>query len=256
MKVSVPINAAKQTMEIIDILGSSNGLTLSELATDLDMPRSTVHDYLQTLMKLDYVEHHENGYHLSTHILEIGTRRRLQMEIYRTAKSELIQLADETEEHVTLVTEEHGMGVLLDTVMGAKAVEVFANDGTRTYLHTTAPGKAILAHMPEERRNAILDSYNGDDLPAFTNKTLTDREELFDEFEDIRDRGYAFDRNEALDGMQGVGAPIIRRNKNTVVGAVSVYAPQNRITVEEFEKEISELLLQTTNVIEINLTYS
>lgn len=256
MTKAAPIKTAKRTMEVIEEIGQADGVSISEVADALDMPKSTAYDYLQTLVELEYLDHDDDGYRVGTKFLGIGARRRLQMDIYRTAKPELKRLANETGEHATLMIEEHGMGVLLETVMGSNAVEVVAHDGTRTYLHTTAPGKAILAHMSEERVNSLLDKYEDDGLPAFASQTITDRSELFDELATIRDREYAIDKNEALDGMRGIGVPVIRRDDDCVIGAVSVYAPLNRTTSDEFEENVVDLLLQTTNVIELNLTYS
>jgi len=255
MPTTVPIQAAKRTLEIIEALSRSDGLSISELASSLDMPKSTAYDYLQTLMDLEYIVHDDSGYRLGTKFLEIGARRRLQYELFKTAKPELKRLADETGEHATLVIEEHRMGILLNTVMGSNAVEVVAHDGTRTYLHTTAPGKAILANLPSETVEQILDGYDDDGLPAYASQTIMSRSALLDDLETIRERGYAIDENEAIDGMRGLGVPIIRRDDETVAGAISIYAPMNRSTSVEFEKEILELLLQAANVIELNLSY-
>jgi len=255
MPATVPIQAAKQTLEIIEALSRSDGLSISELASSLDMPKSTAYDYLQTLMDLEYIVHDDSGYRLGTKFLGIGARRRLQYELFKTAKPELKRLVDETGEHATLVIEEHRMGILLNTVMGSNAVEVVAHDGTRTYLHTTAPGKAILANLPSETVEQILDGYDDDGLPAYASQTIVSRSALLDDLETIRERGYAIDENEAIDGMRGLGVPIIRRDDKTVAGAISIYAPMNRSTSVEFEKEISELLLQAANVIELNLSY-
>lgn len=251
-----PIKATKRTMQIIEILSRSDGLSISELADELDVPKSTAYDYLQTLRELEYLVHGESGYQLGTKFLELGARRRLQIELFSTAKPELDRLAEETGEHSTLVIEEHGMGVLLHTVMGSSAVEVVAHDGTRSYLHTTAPGKAILANMPPERITEILDEYENDGLPSYGSQSITDRGELLEELERTRERGYAVDENEAIDGMRGVGVPLIQRDTEDVIGAISIYAPMNRSTKMDFEDDIPELLLQTANVIELNMAYS
>jgi len=171
MAQNVPINATKHTMDVVKEVAGTDGISLAELVDSLDMPKSTVYDYVQTLLELEYLVHDEDGYKVGSKFLELGGQRRLNREVYRTAKPELKRLADETGEHVTLVIEEHGMGILLETMMGSNAVKVVAHDGTRTFLHTTAPGKAIMAHMPRERVEEILDNYDNDGLPAFASET-------------------------------------------------------------------------------------
>jgi DNA-binding IclR family transcriptional regulator len=256
MPETVSIKAAKRTIDIIEIITHSDGLSLSELAAELEIPKSTTYDYLQTLMELEYLVHDDDGYRTATRFLELGARRRLQFEVFKKAKPQLKRLADETGEHATLVIEEHGMGVLLHTLMGSSAVEVVAHDGTRTYLHTTAPGKAIIANMSEDRIDSVLDEYEVDGLPAYASETITDRGELYAELEEVQERGYATDQNEALDGMVGVGVPLVRRDIKQVIGALSIYAPVNRLSTDELKEDIPELLLQSANVIELNLSYS
>lgn len=82
-----------------------------------------------------------------------------------------------------LVVEEYGHGVFLYRSKGPEAVHMDTHAGKRLPMHTTAFGKAILAHFPEERVEEIIEA-NG--LPAHTPKTITDRDTLFEELESIR----------------------------------------------------------------------
>uniref|UniRef100_UPI003EBCF134 IclR family transcriptional regulator domain-containing protein n=1 Tax=Halarchaeum sp. P4 TaxID=3421639 RepID=UPI003EBCF134 len=85
--------------------------------------------------------------------------------------------------------------------------------------------------------------------------TITDEEELFAELERTRERGYAIDDEERLRGLRCVAAPILS-NEDRVLGAVSIAGPTNRLQGELFEEELPERLLETVNVIELNVTYS
>jgi DNA-binding IclR family transcriptional regulator len=224
---------------------------VSVLASELDRPKSTVHDHLRTLEQLGYVIKEGEEYRPSTKLLELGARSRNQMEIYKQAKEEINSLAEETGEHSSLVVEENGRGVLLHTARGDKAVQVDIHSGMRIRLHTTAPGKAILAYLRRERVEAIIDEHG---LPRMTNRTITERAALFENLETIRERGYALDREERIEGMRAAAAPVLSRDDD-VLGAVSIYGPTNRIAEMGFEDTLPKQLLRTANIIEINYNY-
>lgn len=253
MSKSVKINSVKNTVELLDIVSRKGNVGLAEAATEIDMPKSTVHDYLQSLEEVGYLKNTSEGYSLTTRLLEQGARHRLQMEIYDTARPEIKKIARETGEHASLMIEENGFGILLTTVMGEDAVEVVTHDGTRTPLHATAPGRTILAHLPEERVDEIIDQHG---LAAVTRNTITDREELESELATIREQKYASERGEIIDGIRGVGAPIIRRDTDDILGAISVYGPTSRTSHKEFENTVPESLIESANIIELNMAYS
>lgn len=247
----VPVRATKKSFDIVEHLMKTGGGDVSEIADEFGMATSTAHDHLTTLHDLGYVVKERGHYHLSLRFLDVGERVRNRMELYKTARPELQELAEMTGEHASLVVEEHGRGVLVETIRGSKAVKIDTHNGMRIRLHTTAPAKAILANLPAERIEKIVDEFG---LPAMTENTITDRDELFEELEQIRQQGYALDREERIQGMQSVAAPIMDRNEN-VRGAISVYGPSNRMDNDRFEEDIPDMLLRSANIIELNMNY-
>lgn len=245
-----PIKSANTTFEIIETLVQMDGAGVSELANQLDKPKSTVHDHLRTLLERQYVIKTDDTYHVGTRFLEIGEFARDRMKIYKIAKPEVQNLASKTNEHSNLMVEEQGLGVFLYKDEGADAVELDTHSGMRVPLQTTAMGKAIMAHLPEERVHEILDRHG---MPRITEKTITDRDELFEELETIRERNYALDREERVEGMRCVAAPI---KVDDVLSAISVSGPTHRLNNERFEETIPNMVLRAANVIEVNLKYS
>lgn len=252
MSVKIPIKTTKTVFNIIEALVELNGATVSELTEELNKPTSTVHDHLQTLDHLGFVVQKGREYHISARFLELGSRRRRNMDIYQETKPELHRLAEETGEHASLMIEENGLGVLLYTAQGENAVHVPTYAGARSKLHMTAPGKAIMAHLPDERVEKSIDRYG---LTAMTKNTITDGGELQEEFQRIRDKGYAVDNQELFEGMRAIGAPLLDQD-NQVLGAISVYGPVNRIDDGRFKEDIPQNILEAANVIEVNLNYS
>lgn len=244
------IKSIDTAFEIVERLVDLDGAGVSELADDLGMPNSTVHDHLRSLHDREYVIKENNRYHVSTRFLEIGEHARERRKIYRIARDEVDDLAATTDEHANMMIEEHGKGVFLYTAEGENAVQLDTHSGMRVPLQTTALGKCILASMPESEVNRILDRVG---MPKVTEKTITDREALFDKLDEIRERGYAFDVEERVPGMNCVAAPV---KCDDTIGAVSVSGPASRLTDERFTEEIPELVVRAANVIEVNMKYS
>ena len=247
-----PVKSIVTTFDIVQALRRLDGAGVTELANELDLPKSSVYNYLSTLEQEEYVVKRDGKYHLGLRFLDLGRYVRERDDLYETARPELESIAEETGELVNLLVEEHGQGVYVCRVRGDQAVNVAASTGHRVSLHNTGLGKAILAYLPEERVDEILDEHGMD---AATPHSITDREELKAELARIRERGVAFDREERIAGLCCVAVPILDPDDRPI-GSLSVAGPTSRMKGERFESELPELLSSAANVIELNLTYS
>ena len=246
-----PVKSTLTTFRIVEALKESDGARVTDLSRRLDLPKSSVHNYLSTLEQEEYVVKRGNHYYVGLKFLDIGTEARSRLPIHDIAKPEVRSLAEETGELANLLVEEHGKGVYIHHEVGEDAVRVDASTGQRIHLHNTGLGKAILAHLSRARVEEILDRHG---MPATTENTITDPEILFGELDDVRERGVAFDREERLDGLRCVAAPILDEG-DEVVGAVSVSGPTSRMSTERFTREVPNLLRNAVNIIELNITY-
>jgi len=250
--MDTPVKAAVTTFDIIESLREMGGAGVSELADRLDMPTSTIHDHLRTLESKEYLINDDGVYHVGARFLELGDQARDRMKVYSVARPEVDDLAQETGEHANMLIEEHGWGVFLYKTRGPDAVQLDTHPGMRVHMQTTAMGKAILAHRDRAEVEAILDRRG---MPAVTNQTVTDRDELFAELEEIRERGVAFDDAERVTGIRCVAAAITD-DEGQAVAAISVSAPESRMLGEKFTDSVPERVLRSVNIIEVNLTYS
>ena len=244
------VDAAQRSFQILEGLVDLEGAGVTELASHLGIPKSTTHNHLQTLIEGEYVVREGDTYDIGLRFLRLGEYSRTRQEVLSFARPEIESLAEETGELVNLNVEEYGRGIFLDRVKGADAVHMDTYAGKRVYLHTTAFGKAILASLPTERVDEIIDRHG---LPAVTDRTITDPKELQAELERVLERGVAFEREERLEGLCCVAAPIIV--DGTVVGAISVSGPESRMRGTWFTEELPDLIRQKTNVIEVNMRY-
>ncbi|WP_336339546.1 IclR family transcriptional regulator [Haloarcula brevis] len=247
-----PVKSVETTFKVLDALKDLDGAGVTELAQHLDIPKSTVHNYLSTLEQEEYIVNRDGVYEVGLRFLELGAYARHREKLFKIAKPEVDRLASETGELANILVEEHGRGSYLYRARGDKAVQVKAHVGTRVPLHTTALGKTILAHMSTEQVDEIVDRHG---LGGEASKSITTRADLEEELADVRERGVAFDDEERLEGLRCVAAPVLNHD-NEVIGAISVSGPTNRFRGERFREELPQKVLEVANVIELNVTYS
>lgn len=248
----VRVGAVETTFDVVRALKELDGGGVSEIARHLDKPKTTVFDHLETLRALNYVVVTEDGYRVGARFLDLGGYARQQMKIFQVAKPEVEELADSTGQHANVMIEEYGRGIFLYKAEGENAVQLDTYSGRHVHIQTTALGKSILAHLPEERVDEILDRHG---MPAVTANTITDRETLKEELAEVRERGYATDQEERIKGMWCVAAPITDPDDD-IVAAVSVSGPKSRLRGDRFREEIPKQVQGTANVIEVNLTHT
>ena len=245
----VKLQSVQRVSEIIELIQTNGPMGTTEITEALDVPTSTAHDYLSSLHDLEYLVKTEGKYDLGLRLLDHGIAARERHPIAEAGKSTIEQLANTTGEAAWLMTEEHGHGVYLDYALGEQAVHTYARIGTRVSLHFTASGKSILAHLPEERGREIVDAHG---LEQQTDQTISSLEELLAELEATRERGYAINDEEAVKGARAVGTAIIV--DESVVGAISIVGPANRMTDSQLEDGIVDHILGAANELELKLS--
>ena len=256
---AAPTNGSPRTLktvsrafDIVRALEELDGAGVTELTEHLDLSKSVVYNYLSTLRDEKFVVKRGDTYELSLQFLLVGEYVRYQNSLYQVGKPALDDLAEKTGEFAHLSAEEHGLGVNLYKVSGEKAVgsEYQVSKLQRAdYMHYSATGKAILAHLPRERVEWIVDTYG---LPAKTEATITDKESLFDELETIRERGYSFNEEEEITGLQAIGAPV-QNQHGRVLGSISVSGPVRRIQQSGYHEQLIDDVVNTANIIEVNI---
>jgi len=251
MDAKHPVRTTEKTLALVEALMDHGPCGVTELTGEVEMGKSAVHNHLTTLQKHGYVLQTGDGYRLGLKFLEVGGSTRKSMEFYQVAEPEVKSLADETGELANLLVEEQGMGVYLMRSKGEAAVDLDTYAGLRTHLHTTALGKAILAFLPESRVEEIIERRG---LEQKTPQRVGSREEVFDALEEVRDRGYAIDDGERLEGLRCIAAPV-KDSSDEVLGSISVSAPASRVSDDDLHGRLAERVLSAANVVELNINY-
>lgn len=240
------------SLSLIDALQATEHATIEELSQQLGLSPSTVHRHLVTLRNHDLVTKDGEAYRLALGFLTIGGHVQRGFPTFEMIKTKVDELAATTGERAQFIVEEHGERVYLYTDVGESDVQTGAHIGTRGPIHVSAAGKAILAHMDEANVREIIDERG---LDRITQASISTEEDLFDELETIRERGYAFNRQETTKGVHAIGAAVTDPDDG-VLGALSVSGPANRIRGGRFTEELPRLVLGAVNELELHIEHS
>lgn len=234
--------------DIIEQIQVSKGSGVTALAQELDMPKSTVHSHLSTLEARGYVEQGTEGkYHLTLQFFALGASVRDYRTIYWNVRPLLMDLAEETGESVSYIVETNGRLVFVGTELGEDAIQTDINPGFMTRLHTTPEGKLLLAHLPEARRERLIEDI---DFPI---QNSQGKANFRAELDGIREEGVAYSHESIVENVTAIAAPIID-NKETFHGAVVIAGPSLRFGEERLEA-IKETLLYKIGEFNVNITY-
>lgn len=247
------LEGVEKTFKIIAAIQDLGRVGVTELADHLDMPPSTTQIHLNTLRNGGYVIKKDGKYEIGLKFLEHGGYARRQTGLYRAAKSHVNELAEETGEAANLGVAENGQRVLVyKSESPSDAIYDNAPTGERTHLHWTALGKALLSGMPDERIDRIVDTHG---LPAKTEHTITDRQTLFEEVEQIRQRGYSIEDQDRREGILAVGVPISEGESGAIAGAICVSGPRSRFWDDGIDSDIVDAVKNTANVVQLQYNH-
>ena len=231
----------QRTIEILNLIASSqDGLTLNEIAKELNMPKTSAFDILETLVQLNMLYIKEQR--LKTYA--IGNMYSKTSLLLNSAGPIMKRLSQEIGTTTLLAKENNGS--LLYTLKHEPAKKIIATPevGEVAYLHSTSIGKAILAFSKHQLE--LIDKL---DLYPMTKRTITSKNTLTQELLIIKERGYAIANRENEEYTYAIAAPIFDYHGvvSSAIGVVNLYkeeyqAEEDIKKVVEAAKEISRLL--------------
>jgi len=243
-----PVKTTERSFEIISELKAASGLTLDGIAEATDMSRSTAHRHVATLEDIGCVVRENGEFTVSLWFLTYGTDARDRTDLYRVGREHADRLAAAVGETVWIDAKEVPEAVIVYKATGDRLFQSYADVGMRFRLHQIAGGKAILATMSDAEILEILDTFG---LPAETDRTITDREELLTELERIRTRGYAIDVEESVPGVSAIASPV--EIDDDTVGSLAIAGSADRLGRGRLETELAEPLIEATKEIEYSV---
>mgnify|MGYP005843022703 CR=1 FL=1 len=248
------VRALDRGIRILSLLSDGKPRTLMELSQALPLSNSTTYRLLTTLVHHSFVERDEQTgrYTLGFACLELARSYQTNNHIRKLALLDLERLRDETGETIHLAML-HDMEVAyLEKLQGLHAIGLMSSEvGGRALAYCTALGKALLAYTDPERVRAHFKKAG---LHRFTDTTITDLDSLMHHLEEVRRRGYAFDRGEHEPDVRCIAAPIFDAS-GAVVAAISISGPANRMEPLEANLEHIDKVLRAARKVSQRLGY-
>lgn len=239
------IKSLDRALVVLGELARLESATLSGLAGSLKESPATVYRILTTFQSHGMVEldEHAQTWHIGPGAFRIGSVFLRRTSLIERARPALRQLMEQTGETANLGVESDGAVLFVSQVETHASIRAFFPPGTRSPIHSSGIGKALLAGMSDARIAQII----ARGLEQFTPHTLSEPQALVDDIKAIRARGYSIDNEERNEGMRCIAAPI-RNALGEVVAGVSVSGPTSRLRMEHVE-DIGALVLQTAQML-------
>lgn len=249
-----PVKTVKRALQILDVLADRNGSTsISEISDRLQVSQSTVHRILGTLTEGGYVCQDKNTqrYQLGLKPVALAGVVLNQNELRKQAIAILEDLRGRTQLNSNLAILERGRVFYLARVNGPTTSPMFTVVGRRAPLHATGLGKAMLAFAEPDLIEEFVASYK---FEPVTPKTIQDPQEFMRQLEQVKENGYAIDREELIEGINCVAAPV-RDATGRVVAGISLSGPLHQVTAEN-TPELAQLLRDAALELSSKLGYS
>ncbi|MBD9529862.1 IclR family transcriptional regulator [Paracoccus sp. PAR01] len=214
--------AIEKMMAILtEIERQPNGLPLGKVAEAAGVTRSTAYRILNSLLAHDMLRQLDNAHFvLGSRLLSLAdsvTVGALGSRVATAAQPVIDEVSRTLGETVKVSVNDRGQVVVVAISLGRKARALQAQLGEHLPIHAGAGSKVLLAHSSKDEIDRVLDSK----LPIYTERTLSDPQELLAELEKIRQQGWSNDPGEFDLSVRAYAAPIKNR-QGQVTAALSI----------------------------------
>ncbi|HVV11394.1 IclR family transcriptional regulator [Amycolatopsis sp.] len=238
------LRAVDRVCAILDLLQQSvDGISLNTVVDATGMPKSSAYRYLWTLEQHRYVERDDESGLFRLGLGFLGMQSRHLELLRECARPWLEKLRDEFGETANLGVLDSDRIIYVDIIESRRGVRLAASRGDRDPLHSTAIGKAIAAHLAEDRVRDVLDRSG---MPRRSANTITSIEEYLAELDNVRSLGYAVDNLENEADGRCVAVPLLG---TSVPAAISLSAPAARFPAKDVGKAAKALLDVATQIV-------
>ncbi|HEX2620508.1 MAG TPA: IclR family transcriptional regulator [Phototrophicaceae bacterium] len=217
------IQSLARGLRILDlIVNSGRSMSITELAAELEIDKSSASRLVKTLVSFDYLQQETGSRRFvpGKRWYHVGWQMMNMLPLRSTARPFLNRLVMETGECSHTAVYAEGKALVIDDVETENTLRVAGRTGRMIPLHCTAVGKGLLA---------FADLPFPAELPAYTGYTITDEEALQAHMTQVRAQGYALDDEEYDEGIRCIAAPVYNHT-GLVVASIGASGPAVRVT--------------------------
>jgi DNA-binding IclR family transcriptional regulator len=227
------VPALQRGLAVLELLSTRDeGATLSEIGGELGLSPASIFRIAGVLEETGYIRKDEGSrrFALTKKLLLMARPQHEGRSLVECALPAMREVLRQTGETVQLCTLADTECVMIEQLPSLHPFKYIVDIGSRPPVHCCAPGKAMLAHLPEAERQELVKRLK---LTAHTEHSITTRRAFLDELLAARQNGYAVDRAEHFEGIHCVAAAILDRLGHPVA-AITIAGPSARIEAERF----------------------
>lgn len=235
------LQSVERALNVLTAVSMLERTTLSDLSLAMGIPTATAHKILRTLQKKSYVSFDEEtqDWMIGIEAYRTGASYLKQSSLIEVSQKIMRALVKRTGETANLAVHENFDVIFIGQIETPNPIRAFFPPGSRSPMHASGAGKAILSTMPEDKVRKLMEASG---MERFTDNTIISPAALFEELARIRELGWSADLEERYDGMSCIAGVIFDRNAQPLA-AVSVSGPNGRFTkskVAEFGVAVAQ----------------
>jgi DNA-binding IclR family transcriptional regulator len=252
MKNLVRVQSIDRAVAILECFTENRReLKLSDIAQMLNLNKSTVHGILNTMKYHGFIEQDEitQKYRLGTRFIVYGDLVVNSMDIANISCPLLERVCEKVEETVHIAMLDGTDVVYIEKRECNKSIKTSTKKGARAPAYVTADGRVILCHMEKDKLKEVLPR----SLKKVNSNTTIDKQQFLESLIEIKNKGYAVDYEETVQGLVCIAAPIFD-NTGTVKYSIGVTCPSVRMTEDKINEYI-DLMKMTASEISNRIGY-
>lgn len=239
--MSESVRAVERALDVLLCFSRTTPeLSMTEIAEQIGIHKSTVHRLLATLEKNRFVQRDPvtSTYRLGIRLLQMAYLTLEQSDLRQLSAPFMRQLNEKYQENIHLAVLDDNDVVYVHLLESPQRIKLAAAIGQRLPAFATASGKAILAFLPDEQVRRILDR----GMPRYTVFTPASHEKFLEDLAVTRSIGFAVSEREYEDEINAVAAPIFDLNRQPLA-SIAVAGPAYRLTGDQMLKIGPDLVL-------------
>jgi IclR family acetate operon transcriptional repressor len=228
------VQSVMNALKLLEAIGAQQPIGVSKLSRHVGLPKSSVQRALRTLDRAGWirpVESDQTSWELTSKMLAVSLEAFDEYSLRDYAEPAMDELRRRTGETIHLVSLDGESGIIIHRLDSSQAVRAFVEVGSRSPLHATASGQAILAFLPRARVQEIISG----NLERYTSETITDAETILKRLEVVRERGYSVNVGEWRPEVASISAPILSFD-GQAIAAMTISIPMNRYSEDIVDK--------------------
>lgn len=244
MEETGQIRSITRALKIIKAFTDESEMSLTAISNKVGLSKPTTHRILSTLEAEGFVRRRDDlQYRLGMLLIQLGAAATKGVSLLTISEPYLRKLNTEINETVSLNVVIDGKRLCIFKLDSTHPLRDFIEVDKLLPVHRGASGKALLAFLPESEQQRIIAAIDDPHL---------NKERLMRQLEEIRQMGYAYSKNDRVDGAAAIAAPIFDKT-GRMIASLGLSGAAGRFTNEK-KAPFEELVLQTAAAITNSLT--